>query len=62
VTGTPLPMVPLLALFAGIVGTYLVGRIAHERATEATGVVAVASLLAALGSRHLSSAHADLGR
>ncbi|CCQ34137.1 NADH dehydrogenase-oxidoreductase protein [Halorhabdus tiamatea SARL4B] len=49
-TETPLATVPLLALFAGIFATYLVGRIRHERSTQATGVVAVASLLVALGA------------
>ena len=47
-TETPLAMAPLLALFAGIFATYLVGRIDHDRASEASGIVAVTAVLAAL--------------
>jgi len=50
VSGTSLAVVPLMALFGGIFGTYLAGRWVRDRATMWAGGIGAAALLIALAT------------
>ncbi|WP_136688216.1 complex I subunit 5 family protein [Halorhabdus amylolytica] len=52
-SGTYLAIVPLVALFGGVFGTYLAGRYTRERSTAWAGGIAVVSLLVALAATAL---------